>query len=109
QPCSYDRDWLARYRAAQVERVARIDAVAKAALADSEGARGALAAVDKAADPRRWRDLRSRAVAMRYLTIYRTLADPAYLDLSIDADERPLGSLFAFPDPLDANYGDRKS
>jgi hypothetical protein len=104
-PCSYDPAWLERYRAAQVERVARIDAVAKAALADGEDAKAGLAGVDRSADARRWRDLRARAVSMRYLTTYRTLADPAYLDLSIDPDERPLGSLFAFPDPLDANYG----
>ncbi len=105
EPCRYERDWLARYRQAQVARVARIDAVAKQSLADAESARAASADLDKGSQPRHWRDLRARAVSMRYLTIYRTLADPAYLDLTIDPDERPMGSLFAFPDPLDANYG----
>jgi len=105
EPCVYDKEWLARYRAAQVERVARIDAIAKASIAESTDALGRLRGVDAQADPRQWRELRRRGVFTKYLTIYRTLADPAYLDLSIDPDERPMGSLFAFPDPLDANYG----
>ncbi|MCB0981543.1 MAG: hypothetical protein M9961_17015 [Ilumatobacteraceae bacterium] len=105
EPCVYDRDWLARYRAAQIDRVARIDAIAKAAIADATDAGGRLRGVDKDADARTWREHRRRAVFTRYHTIYRTLADPAYLDLSIDPDERPMGSLFAFPDPFDANYG----
>jgi len=105
EPSSYDPDWLARYRAAQLERVARIDAIAERSIADAADAAAGLRAVDRTSDPAAYRDLRSRAVATTYLTIYRTLADPAYLDLSIDPDDRPLGSLFAFPDPLDANYG----
>lgn len=105
EPCSYNRDWLATYRAAQVARVARIDATAKQSIADAADAAGRLKAVDRGSDPARWRDLRARSVFSKYLVIYRTLADPAYLDLSIDPDDRPMGSLFAFPDPLDANYG----
>ena len=103
QPSSYDPRWLARYREAQRERVARLDQVAQAAL-DARRAFG-----DRARDTERgsleWNRLRRRAVHARYLTIYRTLADPAYLDPSIDPDDRELGSVFAFPDPLDANYG----
>jgi len=104
QACRYDPDWLQTYREAQVARIARIDAVAKASLADSQAATLRLKSIDKS-DAVAWREQRRRAVFMKYLTIYRTLADPAYLDLSIDPDERPLGSLFAFPDPFDANYG----
>jgi len=105
EPCVYDRDWLVRYRAAQVARVARIDSIAKASIAEATEAGGRLRGLDKDTDTVAWREQRRRAVFTKYLTTYRTLADPAYLDLSIDPDERPMGSLFAFPDPFDANYG----
>jgi predicted alpha/beta-hydrolase family hydrolase len=105
QPCKYDKAWLERYRAAQVARVARLDAIAKASIEAAARAGERLKTTDRAAAPRDWRYWRQRAVHAKYLVIYRTLADPAYLDLSIDPDDRPLGSLFAFPDPLDGNYG----
>ena len=105
EPCHYDPAWVQRYRAAQVARVARIDSIARASIAESTIAAARLRGVDKTGDTVAWRELRRRAVFTKYLTIYRTLADPAYLDLSIDPDERPMGSLFAFPDPFDANYG----
>jgi alpha-beta hydrolase superfamily lysophospholipase len=103
EPCSYDPEWLARYRSAQRARVARIDARARDQLDGSRAARAGLRGVERGSDE--WRRLRKQAVHLEYFTIYRTLADPAYLDLSIDPDDRPLGSLFAFPDPFDANYG----
>ncbi|MEP1124464.1 MAG: alpha/beta hydrolase [Ilumatobacter sp.] len=105
EPCSYDPEWLATYRAAQCARVERIDAIAKASIADAADVLPELKQTDKRVDAVRYRELRRRAVFTKYLTVYRTLADPAYLDLSIDPDDRAMGSLFAFPDPFDANYG----
>jgi alpha-beta hydrolase superfamily lysophospholipase len=102
-PVEYDRTWLARYRVAQLERIARIDAIAKASIAEADDTRTRGMALDRN-DPA-WRELRRRGVFTKYMITYRTLADPAYLDLSIEPDERPLGSLFAFPDPFEANYG----
>ena len=102
-PCTYDRDWLVTYRAAQRDRCARIDALAKAALANQAEGREQARNLERGS--KAWRASRARGVTTRYLTTYRTLADPAYLDLSIDPDDRPLGSLFAFPDPFEANYG----
>ena len=103
EPSSYDPEWLAAYRAGQEVRMAKIDERASAL----EAARGA--AGDEARGLERgsadWNRARRRAIHARYLTIHRTLADPAYLDLSIDPDDRERGSVFAFPDPLDANYG----
>ena len=103
EPSSYDPKWLVQYRAAQQARVARLDARAHAQLDDAELARAELRDVELGS--REWQRVRKRTVHLEYMTIYRTLADPAYLDLSIDPDDRPLGSLFAFPDPFDANYG----
>ena len=105
EPCSYDVQWLATYRAAQAARVARLDEIAKQSIVESEAAGTMLKGIDKATDPRAWRDARAKRVFAKYMVINRTLADPAYLDLSIDPDERPMGSLFAFPDPFEANYG----
>lgn len=103
EPSSYDPEWLTRYREAQRERVARIDARARDQLEASRAARSRLRDTGHGSDD--WRRLRKRAVHLEYFTVYRTLANPAYLDLNIEPDDRPLGSLFAFPDPFDANYG----
>ena len=105
EPACYNKDWLLRYRTAQLERIARLDAIANDSINDARTARRLASTQDKQADPKAWRYWRQRAVHAKYMVIYRTLADPAYLDLSIDPDERPIGSLFAFPDPFEANYG----
>jgi len=102
-PSSYSASFVERYRAAQRERVARLDAAASALLAERAAAGASARALERGSAE--WNRVRRRAVHASYLTIYRTLADPAHLDPSIEPDDRPLGSIFAFPDPLDANYG----
>jgi len=103
EPCHYSGEFMGRYRAAQRDRVARIDALATRSLAARAEHRAALAATEPGTLD--WSLTRRRSIFGPYLTIHRTLADPAYLDLGIDPDDRPLGSVFAVGDPLVANYG----
>jgi hypothetical protein len=94
---SYSAEFLQRYRAAQRDRVARIDAVARASLARAAEARAAFKKGGAPAD-------RRRSLAPKIITVFRTDADPRTVDLSIDPSERPYGSLFGKrPDLID--YG----
>lgn len=103
EPCTYERGWLARYREAQRARVARIDERARASIARKQTALAVMREAEKGSSA--WLEARRVGRATDYLVTYRTLADPAYLDLSIDPDERPMGTVFAFPDPFAANVG----
>jgi len=94
---AYPQEFLARYRAAQRDRVARIDAVAREHLARTAEARAAFGASHNALD-------RRRSLAPTIITVFRTDADPRTVDLSLDRSERPYGSLFGKrPDLI--NYG----
>lgn len=93
----YSEAFLARYRQAQRERVARIDARARDYLAEAARARARYATGKVARDKR-------RSIAPRILTVYRTDADPRTVDLSLDPSERPYGSVFGHRPDL-TNYG----
>lgn len=103
QPSSYDAEFIARYRAAQHARVARLDARARADLNQQRTAREATRADGFEHRPEAERlALRREAALDRVMVIYRTLANPAFLDLTIEPNQRPLGSIFA-ADPLVGN------
>jgi hypothetical protein len=94
---AYTAEFVARYRAAQAARVRRIDAVAAAMVAESQAANRSFKAAGAPAD-------RRRALAPRLITVYRTDADLRNTDLSLDANERPYGSLFGRRPDL-TNFG----
>lgn len=106
QASRYDRAWLAAYRELQHERSLRLDAIARTWLAEHEYFRGQLRRADFASMPPEAQGMAARrGRLMRYMTIYRTLANPAYLDPTLDPSRRPLGSIFSPGDPIIGNYG----
>jgi alpha/beta superfamily hydrolase len=99
-PTTYDPGFVARVRAAQAERVRRIDEVARGLLA--ERARAADEAEQPGFEARPF-DVRQQVLRRRsyepVMSVLRTMANPAYVDPSIDADPegatREYGSLMS--------------
>jgi hypothetical protein len=100
----YAPDFVERSRAAQRARCARIDAIARRHIVEASHARAAMRAPDFAsssAESRR--HIARRAMAPHYMVVYRTQANPNYLDLAIDKSERAVGSIISARPDL-ANY-----
>jgi hypothetical protein len=94
---TYSIDFIQRYRAAQRERVARLDATARSRVAEASAARRRFETSGNPAD-------RRDALAPRISTVYRTDADLRFTDLSLSPNARPYGSLFGRRPDL-TNYG----
>ena len=106
EPSRYSEAFLIRYRAAQTARVARIDAIARSQIAEQRRFQ-AMARADGFDDrPLTERILISRrAVAGRFLQIFRTDANPSMLDLSIEPTDRSVGTIVSLRPDL-SNYAD---
>jgi hypothetical protein len=101
---SYAAEFVERYQAAQLDRVARIDAYAKSLIADQrrhqalmrdEGF-GAMSAEDKSY-------IRRRAADTKPVIVYRTDASLAFSDLSLFPSKRGVGTFLAI-ETLPTNY-----
>ncbi|HEX4301307.1 MAG TPA: hypothetical protein VHZ78_00840 [Rhizomicrobium sp.] len=92
----YDPAFIARYRAAQLARVARLDAIAHELIADNSRAEQLHADPDFARLPAaRRRDVLRREAFEPVMTIYRTMANPHYVDRHLDPSPRDYGSIFS--------------
>lgn len=97
QPTRYSAEFVERYRDAQEQRMRRIDEVARHYVEQARLANEAFREEGHAAE-------RRRALAPRLITVYRTDADLRNVDLTLDPNERPYGSLFGRRPDL-TNYG----
>lgn len=92
----YSPEFLERYRAAQVARVKRIDAIARARIEANRFFMKRLGTEDLDALPLRERQfIERRAFSGSYIQVFRTEAHPGYADLSIDPSKRDIGSFHA--------------
>ncbi|WP_375398099.1 hypothetical protein [uncultured Sphingomonas sp.] len=94
---SYPAAFVERFRAAQRARVARLNATARALIADRLSARARGKQSGDRAD-------RIRGAHTNAMTIWRTDADLRCWDLSLDPSDRAVGSIWS-RDPYATNFG----
>ncbi|MEW6775862.1 MAG: hypothetical protein AB1405_06190, partial [Bdellovibrionota bacterium] len=92
----YSKEFLEKFRKAQHERVKRLDDMARGYIED---ARKAEKLFNKAKSEK-WpfaeaQTAARRAAQERVMVIYRTMANPPYVDNTIDPSPRPYGSLLS--------------
>ncbi|MDD9914242.1 MAG: alpha/beta hydrolase [Rhodospirillaceae bacterium] len=92
----YQPEFVARYRAAQIARVRRIDDMARALIADVVKA-GKRRESDEFSSlrPDAQRDIRRREAFEPMMLVYRTMANLHYADNSLDPSPRGYGSLLS--------------
>jgi pimeloyl-ACP methyl ester carboxylesterase len=92
----YEPAFVERYRRAQLERVHRLDTLARELLADANDASGMIDAPGFAGMPATARRrILERASFEPLMVIYRTQANLHYVDCSLDPSPRPYGSLLS--------------
>jgi alpha-beta hydrolase superfamily lysophospholipase len=92
----YDDAFLARYRDAQRVRVARLDFVAREYASAAAEAAARVGAPDFASLPaREQKRIARRAAFEPVMVVYRTMANPAYVDRRIHPSSREYGSLLS--------------
>lgn len=95
EPTTYSSEFLGRYRQGQRTRVLRLDAIARQFIEEQRRAESLITASDgfSRLSARDQLKLRQRAAVGKVMTIWRTMADPGYVDLSIDPSDRDRGSI----------------
>ena len=93
----YSSEFIARYRAAQRQRVDRLDRIALELIEQRLQARNAVKSTTR-------RDVRIRGAHTPVMTIWRTDADLRCWDPTIDPSDRGLGSIWS-DDAFASNYG----
>lgn len=95
EPSAYSAEFLEKFRAAQRARVQRLDDHARALVNDAREAEEAYKRSKDELDFSARQQLGRRAAFEPVMTIYRTMANPNYTDLSLDPSRRSYGSLFS--------------